>query len=97
MSDLGGFVEGAMAGQQYAQSKQMFGITMAEGQQKLQEGQQKLQEGPLNIEAKELAIKQTKLALAQQENMIRIIQSKGTDSKASPTDQTTSMADTLYQ
>ncbi len=87
--NLGGFVEGALAGQQYAQSKALFGLSM-------QEGQQKLQEGSLSIQEKELAIQQTKKTIAQQEQMIQLMRGIGAGGARTPTDMAAAAADMSF-
>ncbi len=88
MADLGGFVEGAIAGQQYQQSQQLFGLTVAGKEQALQEG-------ALTIKEKELAIKNSQMVLDQQAAIMKAIQGMGTGGRAAndPTAQTATMAD----
>lgn len=90
MADLGGFVGGALAGQQYSQSQALFGLTV-------QETQQKLQEGALTIQEKELTIKQAQRSLDQQDALMRLMKGMGAGGKQDPVEQARSMSDMMFQ
>lgn len=74
MSDLGGFVEGAVAGQQYRQAEQLFGFTLT------QEGQ-KVDMNRLSIQDKELAVKTGQIALDQQVQMLQRLTARNNAAK----------------
>ena len=92
MSELWGWQSGDQQGTQQNQANQMFGLTMAEGQQKLAEGS-------LTIQEKQLALKTGNLALQQQEALMRAMQARQspTGQPASPTDTASAMAEQLFQ
>ncbi len=91
MADLGGFVEGALAGQQYQQSQALFGLTIAGKEQALQEG-------ALTIKEKELAIKNSQMVLDQQTAIMKAMQGISTRGAANdPTSQTLALADIGFQ
>ena len=98
MSDLGGFVGGMEAGQQYSQSRQLFQLTMAEGQQKLAEGEYKLREAPLDLKQKEIQVKTAEIALEQQQKMMELLKARGTGGggTASPTDHASILAENVF-
>lgn len=83
MSDLGGFAEGAIAGQQYSQAQQLFGFTLT------QEGQ-KVQANELGLQKEGLAVKTGEIALQQQAMMLQkwAARSKGGGVQSGPQDST---------
>ena len=81
MADLGGFVGGALAGQEYAQSKALFGLTMQEGQ--------------LSIQEKEIAVKKGNLLLQQQQKLMSLMAARNAQGQPSSTDAAGSQAQKL--
>src|SRR5271168_4999219 len=84
------FVEGAQAGQQFSQNKQLFGL-------KMEEGAQSLQEGALTIKEKDLAVQKSQLLLDQQKKMMSYMQTLNSKGQQDATDTTVSQANLLSQ
>lgn len=81
MADLGGFVGGAMAGQEYAQSRELFGLTK--------------QEKGLDIKEKDLEIQKSQMLVEHQKKMIKMMD--GMDAKGKPGSSPTDMVDSQAQ
>lgn len=72
MADLGGFVEGAIAGQEYSQRQQMFPL--------------KMQETQLDIKDKDLVVQRSKLLLDQQKKMMEVMNGINAKGSQDPTE-----------
>lgn len=91
------FIEGALAGQQYSQSQQLFQYTKQEAQQKVAMNDFALQQAPITLKEAELTLKTKQLALDQQQAIMKSMASMGQGQQSTATDHATQLYNNVMQ